>query len=99
MYTYLEGLTELVAHNVVQQRIDAGGQKIQYTGCVIKYVEIIVKGISTAAGINQRDAIDSHQTLGVKGSPAEKERNGYSYCKKGGVGYQMTRIRCVYIYI
>lgn len=84
-----------MAHNVVQQRIDASGQKVKYAGCIMKYVIIIVEGIATTANINQRNAINSHQALGVKGRPAEKKGNGYSYCKEGRMVYQMLSISSV----
>lgn len=73
-----------MTHNVVEQRIDAGGQKVEHTRCVVQYAEVIIEWLRTATDIYQRYAIDSHQALGVKGCPAEEEGNGYSYCKEGG---------------
>ena len=32
--TYLESLTKFVAHDVVEQWVDAGGQVVQYAGDV-----------------------------------------------------------------
>jgi len=81
--SYLKSLAELVTHDVVQQWVDAGGEEVEHTGRVIKYPEVVVEGIPADAYINQVQSVDGHQSLGVEGSPAEEEGDGYSYCKYG----------------
>lgn len=72
-----------MTHDVVEQRIDAGGEEVEHAGCVIKYPEVIVEGVPADAYINQRKSVHGHQALGMEGSPAQEKGDGYSYCKYG----------------
>lgn len=73
--THLECLAKLVAHYVVQQRINAGGEKVEHAGCIVQYVEHVVEPLrlDTKGG-----SIDSHQALSMKRRPADEEGNCHS---------------------
>lgn len=76
--THLECLAKLVTHYVVQQRIDAGGQKVEHAGCIVQHIEDVVEPLRLDA---KGGAVDSHQALCVEGRPANEEGNSHSDCK------------------
>lgn len=77
--THLEGLTELVAHDVVQQRVDACGEEVEHAGCVVQYVEDIVEPLRLDA---ERRTVNRHQALCMEWRPADEECHRNGNCKK-----------------
>lgn len=81
LLTHLESLPKLVAHNVVQQRVDTGGHVVQDARDVggddkqlqdqrIRRLVVLV------------DAVDVHEPLGVERRPADEERHHNGHWKK-----------------
>lgn len=51
--THLESVPELVAHNVVEQRINAGGEKVQDTGALIQdHVDPPIVRVDRVCGVD-----------------------------------------------
>lgn len=59
-----------MAHNVVEQWINARGKEVEYSGGVVEDAEDIVEPLRFDA---RGGAVDRHQALGVEGRPADKE--------------------------
>lgn len=66
---YLEGLPELVGYDVVEQRVDGGGDVVEDAADVRKDV---VSGYHARRGVL---SVYGQEPLGVKGRPANKERH------------------------
>jgi len=78
---HLKSLSKLVAHDVVEQRVDAGGEEVEDAGRIVEDAEHVVEPL----GLDARGgAIDGHQALGVEGGPADEECHGHCHWKMGG---------------
>lgn len=86
--TYPGRVPELVAHDVVQQRIDAGGQEVQYAGCVVQHHVHLVEEHVLRLG---KHTVHGHQTLRVERCPADEKRCHNGHCKDGQEGNCQTK--------
>lgn len=83
--THLERLPELVAHDVVQHRVDAGRDVVQDAGNVRQDFERDLYCFLAVLIV----AVDREQALRVEGRPAQEERYHHRHWKIGeieGVG-------------
>lgn len=75
---YLRGIPELVAHDVVQERIDARRQKVRDAGNVSQSNVDPHEEIVAAEGLVSHLPVNCHDALSVKRRPAQEERYGNS---------------------
>lgn len=79
MDTHFEGLAELVAHQIVEQRIDASGQIVEHTRNICHHrVEELMLIMELGA---PRWRVNGNQTLRVKWCPAQKETDDDGNCE------------------
>lgn len=75
---YLRGISELVAHDVVQERIDARRQEVRDAGNVSQSNVDPHKEIVAAEGLIPQLPVNCHDALSVERRPAQEERDGNS---------------------
>lgn len=75
---YLEGLPEFVAHDGVQQRVDARGQVVEHPGNV-RYDDVDVVEVGVL-NVHVRE-VDGHHSLGMERRPAEEEGDDHGHWK------------------
>lgn len=79
--SYLESFSKFVAHDGVEQGIDARGQVVEHTGYVghnqvnVVKIRIRVRNVRICS-------VNCHQPLSMEGSPAEEEGDHYGNWKK-----------------
>jgi len=87
---YLEGLAELVGHDVVEHRVHSGGQVVENAGGV---GQCFVHGAQERAVGLVAACVDRQQALGVERRPANEEGHNHCNCK------QSTRIGTVRVHL
>lgn len=87
--SYLEGLPKFVAHDGVEQRIDARGQVVEHTGYVGHNQVNVVKIRIRVRNVRIR-SVNCHQALRVERSPTEEEGDHDGHWKKGEKGSRVN---------
>lgn len=73
--TYLEGVPEFMAHNIVQQRINTRRQEIEDARALVQdHIEFPLRSDVALC------RVDSHKSLSVEWTPAQEEGNNDGHC-------------------